>query len=134
MLVGRLGLPQTGPIATEDGRLYARGALAQTLDQGLAADAGPIQVGLSFRNRAGAYCRTFQSAPDRLAGVACREPQGWAAATLAAWTPTAGPAYRTAAAVLPPAVLTSVDALIAGEPLDAAGERAARAEGWGRGR
>ena len=49
--------------------------------------------------------------------------------TVTAWTPTAGD-YRTAGAETPPEVLAAVEALIAGEPLDAAGERAARERGW----
>jgi hypothetical protein len=43
-------------------------------------------------------------------------------------------AYRQAGSDLPPAVLDAIDARIAGKPLDAAGEEAARARGWTGGR
>lgn len=132
VVVGRAMLPQRGPFTEQDGVLVVRGELAEALDQQLAADAGPVRVGLSFRTAEGRYCRTFQSAPDRLAGLACREPQGWTARTLAAWSPPPAPegGYRTAGSETPPAVLAAVDELIAGEPLDAAAERAAREQRW----
>lgn len=129
VLLGRATLPG-GPVRTEAGALVARGALAQTLDQGLAADAGPIRVGLSFRTAEGDYCRTFQSAQDRLAGLACNRNGRWVAETLAAWRPEGAGAYRTASAETPPEVLAAVDRLIAGDPLDAGAEAAARKRGW----
>lgn len=132
VLAGRMALPDGGPLATEDGRIAARGPLAEALDDRLAADVGPIRVSLSFQANDGRYCRTFQSAPDRLAGLACRDDDGddWQVRTVTAWTPAAGPQYRTAGADTPPEVLAAVDAVIAGEPLDAAAERAARERGW----
>lgn len=130
LVLGRLLLPERGPLSERDGALVVRGELAQALDRRLASEVGPIRVGLSFRSHEGAYCRTFQSAPDGLAGLACRAPQGWSARTVTAWSPQDQPAYRTAAVETPPAVLAAVDDLIAGEPLDAAAERAARDRGW----
>lgn len=112
VLVGRVALP-----AQDQDPLAIPGALAQALDRQLADDAGPIRVGLSFRTAEGRYCRTFQSAPDRLAGLACRDDgDGWQARTITTWTPAAAADYRTA----------GVD----GEPLDATAERAARERGW----
>jgi hypothetical protein len=125
VLVGRMALP-----ASDQDPLAIRGGLAQALDRQLAANTGPIRVGLSFRSADGRYCRTFQSAPDRLAGLACRHDDGWQARTVTAWTPAGTMHYRTAGAETPPEVLAAVDALIVGEPLDAAAERAARAGGW----
>jgi hypothetical protein len=126
VLVGRMALPppEADPMA-------ARGQLARALDRQLAADAGPIRVGLSFQATDGRYCRTFQSAPDRRAGLACRDDAGWRVRTVTAWTPGTAD-YRTAGADTPPEVLAAVDALIAGEPMDAAGERAARDQRWRR--
>ena len=128
ILVGRLALPRGGeaPFAPP----APRGELARVLDHGLTGDAGPIRVGLSFRDRDGDYCRVFASASDRVAGLACRTGDRWATRTLTAWAPDAGAAYRTAGSQLPPEVLAAVDGLIAGEPLDAAGEQTARAQGW----
>jgi hypothetical protein len=131
VLVGRVALPQhpQGPLTAEGGALAARGELAQALDRRLAAEAGPIRVGLSFQANDGRYCRTFQSAPDRLAGLACRDAARWQVRTVTAWAPAATD-YRTAGAETPPEILAAIDALIAGEPLDAAAEEAARQRGW----
>jgi hypothetical protein len=97
----------------------------------LASQTGPIKLGLTFRTAAGRYCRTFQIAADRLAGLACREPGGWTLQATARMAPEQAQAeYRTAGSDTPGAVLAAVDGLIAGDPLDAAAERAARDSGW----
>lgn len=129
-LVGRVALPDRGPLTQTPGGLAARGQLAQALSTGLAADAGPIRVGLTFRDRQGRYCRTFQSHPDALAGLACREDGRWAMRATAAWSPAQAPDYRTAGSETPPAILAAVDQLRAGDALDAAAERAARDGRW----
>ena len=132
VLVGRLALTDRGPLTQTAGGLAARGELAQALSTGLAADAGPIRVGLTFRDQQGRYCRTFQSRPDALAGLACRQDGRWAMRATAAWAPAQSPDYRTAGSETPPAILAAVDQLRAGDPLDAPAERAARDGGWGR--
>jgi hypothetical protein len=129
VFAGRLALPASGPLDARDGALVARGQLASALSSGLAAQPGAVKVGLTLRTPDGGYCRTFQSAPDRLAGLACRRDGRWLARTVTAWSPAAAPAYRTAASEIPPEVLAAVDAL-GGQPLDAAAERAARDKGW----
>jgi hypothetical protein len=122
----------------EPGRLVvgsdvpARLQVARALDRGLAADGGAVRLGVTFRDGRGRYCRSFESAPDDMAGLACRQDSRWRLETAAAWRPAAGPAYRTAASETPPAVLAAVDALMAGETLDAAQERSARDGGWAR--
>ncbi|CAN7584981.1 anti-sigma factor [Phenylobacterium sp. LjRoot219] len=130
VLVGRITLPQRAPLVMERGVLVAHGELADALDRQLAAERGPIQVGLSFKSQDGRYCRTFQSTPDGLAGLACRAPKSWTAQAVTAWAPAAGTAYRTAGSETPAPVLAAVDNLISGEPLDAAAERTARDAGW----
>jgi hypothetical protein len=129
LLVGRMAAP-SGPLRMEGGAMVARGDLARTLNDGLAADAGPIRVGLSFRTAEGGYCRTFQSGRDRVAGLACRRNDRWVAETVASLGPQEAGTYRTAGSETPPEVLAAVDRLIAGDPLDAAAEKAARARGW----
>ncbi len=111
--------------------LMARGELDQALTRQLAANVGTggPQVGISFRDHGGQYCRTFhvqQGTP--LAGLACRSGEEWRVHVLAAAPSRAG-GMRTAAA-MPMAVLQAVDAAIEGEPLDAAAETAARDAGW----
>jgi anti-sigma factor RsiW len=130
VLGGRAFWPQGGPLAMHGQALVAQGSLDHALTGQLASDPGAIRVGLSFRARDGRYCRTFQSPGDHLAGLACRGDGRWVAETAVAWTAQAQPDYRTAASATPPAVLAAVDAMIAGEALDAAGERAARDRGW----
>jgi len=130
VVAGRELWPERGPLAAHDGALVARGGLDKTLTTQLAADGGAIRVGLSFKAGDGRYCRTFQSAPDRLAGLACRRDGRWVAQTVTAWAPQSTPDYRTAASDFPAAVLTAVEAMRAGETLDAPAERAARDRGW----
>ncbi|MFL5295449.1 MAG: anti-sigma factor family protein [Phenylobacterium sp.] len=131
VMAGRTLWPQqAGPLAVRGDLLVAQGGLDRALTAQLASDTGAVRVGLSFRPRDGGYCRTFQSAGDRLAGLACRREGRWVVETATAWRPPAAPEYRTAASAMPPAVLAAVDAAIDGGPLDAAAERAARDRGW----
>ena len=116
--------------------MLAAGTLARALSEQLAsnqpADAA-VQIGVSFRSRGGDYCRTFVlREKSALAGLACRDHGAWRLETLAASesAPAAGGEYRAAATALPPAVAGTLDALIAGEPLDADAEAAARDRGW----
>jgi hypothetical protein len=122
---------RTPPLAVGQA-VPARLQVGQALDRALSADAGPVRIGVTFRDAAGRYCRTFESAPDRLAGLACRAGAGWRLETATAWTPATAPAYRTAASATPPAVLAAMDALMVGDAMDAAQERAARDRGWRR--
>jgi hypothetical protein len=129
VLAGRAVWPAGGPIATTGQGLEARGRLAQALTTRLAAEAGAVKVGLTLKTADGRYCRTFQSAPDQLAGLACRDGGRWRVRTLTAWAPPAATAYRQAGSDTPPEVLAAVDALAA-EPLDGSAERTARDRGW----
>lgn len=130
LVVGRAARPSPPPIVERGGVLLARGALARALDRQLALDGGPIRIGLTFRNAEGRWCRTFASAPDRLAGLACREPRGWTAQVLAVWAPPQAAGLRAAAGETPEAVAAAVRSTMAGAPADQAGERAARGRGW----
>lgn len=113
-------------IIARDGEFVAQGKLAEALDTDLASAGG--MVGLSFRNRAGDYCRTFSA--DGIAGVACRDSGGWGVRTAVTAAPGAAGDYRMAGSETPPEVLRSVESMIDGEPLDAAAEAAARVRGW----
>ena len=128
LLAGQLALDRGAPIGMDDGALVARADLARTLDSGLASApaAGETRIGLTFADRQGRVCRSF----DRkdLSGIACREDGAWRVAMTAAPSGTAGE-YRQAGA---PAVLVEAEKMMAGEPFDAAAERAARDNGWRR--
>src|SRR5206468_3729067 len=117
VLVGRLAWPQPGALVERDGALVARGRLERALSTQLASAEGPVRIGLTFRAADQRYCRTFADAPERLAGLACRQDGRWVAVTTATLTASAAPAYRTAASETPAAVLAAVDALREGDPL-----------------
>ena len=130
------GRTQSTVMRSADGALVARGQLAEALSNQLAAEQSPdssVRIGLSFQAKSGDYCRAFALAGAvSPSGLACRHGEEWQVQSL---TQTAdGKAghfeYRTAGSALPPAILQSVEGQIAGEPLDQAGERAARRRGW----
>ena len=119
-----------------DGAVTAQGALRDALEQdvaGIVLDPNAsVAVGLTFRNRAKQYCRTF-TLDNASAGIACKQSDGWVVANLehASGAPArADGAYRTAASPLSPALLQAIDALRDGDTLDAAAESAAKAKGW----
>jgi len=129
-----------GPYFSEADRSLAVGAggaladadLVRVLDTRLAADGADgdgRSVGLTFRDDEGRWCRTFRADESRLAGLACRQQDGWTMRVLA---PSAGAPgeVRTAGADTPDAVLTAIDAAISGDTLDAAAEARARDSGW----
>jgi len=119
------------PYAESGGDLVARGALDVALTSQLATAGGShgVHVGISFRDRDGGYCRTFQlQRGASVAGLACRRGEAWKLEVLAAAAHVDGE-LRTASAI-PLPVLQAVDAAIDGEPLDAAAEAAARDAGW----
>ena len=127
LLIG-IGLMNTqAPLmAASNSGLEARGALAQALDTQLAAEeAGDVRIGLSFASQDGNYCRTFSVTRSNTSGLACREGDGW---TIAMTAQGGGGEVRMAGA--PEAILSAVDAMIAGEPLDQSAEEEARARGW----
>ncbi|KFN48075.1 hypothetical protein [Arenimonas metalli] len=125
--------PPAGPLASESGRLVADGVLAESLQSRLGAETGDgLRIGLSFRDRDGAFCRAFRVGGERdLAGLACRAPDGrWQVPVVVSVPPVGGEGLRQASTALPEIVLAELDARIDGEPLDAAQEREARDAGW----
>ena len=125
--LGRLTGGKDGPIGLHDGVMVAQGELAQALDTQLASAQGDsaIRIGLTFQRKGGRWCRSFDGA---VAGVACREGDGWQVQQA---LPGAGQgrAYRQASSS-DARVMATVDALIDGAPVDAEGEAAARGKGW----
>jgi hypothetical protein len=129
VLVGRM-VPGGAPaIAGNGNQVVARGELASALDRQVGGEGnGAVKVGVSFAARDGAYCRGFVMGST--AGLACRDGGQWTIPVLAEAEKEAAGGYRQAGSALPPAVLDAIDARIAGKPLDAAGEKAARERGW----
>ena len=127
IVIGRgtgFGVPPV--IVEKGGVLVASGLLAKALDVQLASAPGdgPTRVMLSFKAKDGRYCRSWALAEQE--GVACRTDDNWRIAAIVSATPEGN--YRMAGGDT--ALMASVDAMIAREPLDADEERAAKARGW----
>jgi hypothetical protein len=139
VLAGSLGLtsmqdePQLAALTTSNGALVAQGQLGRALSQQLAIASTPgdaVKIGVSFVDKGGNFCRSFQF--GKAAGLACRDGAQWQVPLLAEGEAAAGGAYRQAGSAMPPAVLDAIDARIAGQALDAVGERDAQRRGWTR--
>jgi hypothetical protein len=121
-----------------DGTLIARGALATGLSDQLSGPATPgsgatgptVRIGLSFVAKSGDYCRTFSLSAD--AGLACHRAGRWEILALDTRVASEGAdsGFRTASSAMPAKVLEAVERQMASEPLDRAGEIAARGKGW----
>jgi hypothetical protein len=122
-------------IQNSSGSLVAGAALADALSMQLSDDRSPARAataGLSFRAKTGSYCRTFAlGGGDAASGLACHEDSGWKIEVLVQ-SASAGSTvnYRPAASELSPTIRAAIDGSIEGEPLDHAGEIAARRAGW----
>jgi len=128
--------PEANRIGTDHGQLVAQADLAEALSSQLASGqspGAPVQIGVSFKSRAGTLCRTF-TVNDRspVGGLACREGDAWNVQVLANVPPaaTSGGGYKPAGGSMPPPVIAAVEQQIDGEPLDAGAESAARARDW----
>ncbi|MGR4865803.1 anti-sigma factor family protein [Caulobacter sp. LARHSG274] len=133
LVVGRMATPGAPTLSgADDPTPIAAGPLAQALNtQSSGQAAGPVRIGLSFKNQQGLYCRTFQAAGRApVAGVACRESTAWRVRGVSPAAPAPTADYRAAGSETPAAVLATVDAMIVGQPLDAAAEARAKASGW----
>ena len=114
-------------IAASNDGLVARGQLERALETQLASDqAGAVRIGLTFRAESGEYCRTFDLTDRDTSGLACRGEENWNVALTA--THVSGGEVQMAGASSE--VLAAVDAMIAGEPLDAESEQQARDRDW----
>jgi anti-sigma factor RsiW len=119
-----------------DGAITAQGALRDALEQDVAGTVldpnAKVGVGLTFRDHARQFCRTF-TLDSASSGIACKQSDGWVVAHLehgrnAREGEQGG--YRTAASPLSPTLLQAIDAMREGDTLDAPAEAAAKAKGW----
>lgn len=119
-----------GAVTEQDGLLVASGALAKGLDTQLASvgiDAGPLRMLASFRRSGGDLCRVFDGGGT--AGIACKHEGRWMLERTVAGGEREAGEYRQAGSAQGE-LLTVAQEMAAGEPLDAAQERAAQANGW----
>ncbi|KQM63554.1 MULTISPECIES: anti-sigma factor family protein [unclassified Sphingomonas] len=126
LLLGQL-VPRPGSdLGFEGGTAVAQGGLARALDTQLASTQGPqapVKIGITFRDRAGALCRTFETGTT--GGIACAGDSGpWRVQALQGGAQATTTAYAQAGSPMA-AVLEQAQAMAAGDPLDAAGEAAA---------
>ena len=121
--------PSGSPVQLQDGRIYAAASLGQALDTQLASapGKGDIRVGLTFRDAKGSVCRSFSG--SAASGLACRHGDQWQLRGIFAAPEGQSDTYRMAAG-MNPNLAALVDSTIAGEPFDAAKEKAARDRGW----
>lgn len=124
-----LGLRPWMPVASvaeTGGAIVAAGPLANALDTQLASNqstGGAVRIGISFTDRAGRYCRSFES--GTIDGIGCRKGDRW---QLERTMPgQVGADYRQASSG---ELAATAAAMMAGDPLDAADERRARDAGW----
>jgi len=131
LAVGVVTQPENG-IGLSGGQMVAEGSLRQALDTKLAStgyDGKGPRIGLSFRDRTGADCRTFRD--GKTAGLACHRSGSWVIQAMAASENETGSApYRMAGSEMPDMIRQAVEARIAGTPYGAAAEARARAAGW----
>src|SRR5438270_6630153 len=116
------------PVEAQGGKLYAAAAVNHALDSQLAsAPAGDVRIGLTYRDQAGEICRAFTAAAA--SGLACRSGGRWQMKGLFAAPEGQNSSYRMAAG-MDPNLAALVGSTMAGEPVDAAQEKAARDKGW----
>lgn len=119
----------SSPVTVSNGHIYAAGAVKQALDTQLASapGTGDLRVGLTFRDQSGSICRSFTG--SEASGLACRDGERWRVRGLFGAPEGQAGEYRMAAGI-DPNLAALIDSTMAGEPFDAAQERAARQQGW----
>jgi hypothetical protein len=130
IVTGTMVAPNSsGPVARENGALVASAELEDALYTRLAsAPAGDgVRIGLTFRDAAGDLCRSFED--QGTSGLACRAGGDWKIRGMFQQAAERGGDYRMAAGG-DPRLAALVEETIAGEPLDASAERAAKEHGW----
>ena len=123
-------------LGTKGGALVAQGELARVLTAELAPEQtreSAARIGVSFLNKDGAFCRSFETragASGAVAGLACFGDGVWQIFVLASATPRGTGGFTTAGGEMPATVRSALNDMISGDPLNAEQERAARNQGW----
>lgn len=115
-------------VQTDNGALIAAGSLAKALETQLASNQpsdAAVRIGVSFEDKAGRYCRSFESA--RLDGIGCRDGERWRLERTLMGQRSGD--YRQANSG---ELAAAAAAMMRRDALDARGERAARNAGWVR--
>lgn len=117
-----------GLVSARGDGLYASGSLASALDRQPGGAGGVVRVAVSFRDKKGAYCRVFNSSATD--GIACRDANGWALRRTQQGSAAANGGSFAQAGSTDPDLMAAAQNMMAGEPLDGTGERAASVAGW----
>lgn len=115
-------------VQTDNGALIAAGSLAKALETQLASNQpsdAAVRIGVSFEDKPGRYCRSFESA--RLDGIGCRDGERWRLERTLMGQRNGD--YRQATSG---ELAAAAAAMMRRDALDARGERAARNAGWVR--
>lgn len=115
-------------VAIDNGTLVAAGPLAEALDTQLASTQPgdpAVRIVLSFEDKAGRYCRSFES--RAIDGIGCREQDRWQIERTLPGQRRGD--YRQASSG---ELAAAAAAMMKRDALDASGERAARDVGWVR--
>ena len=116
------------PVTVRGNALYAAAKLADALDTQSSGTPGAVRIAVSFRDRSGAYCRVFSSrAAD---GIACKDPQGWSLRRTQPGSVADAQGGYAQAASADAGLMAVAQDMMADQPLDSAGEQAARAAQW----
>ncbi len=128
IVVGQYGLSDVSdaPFAQDGGALVASGSLESALETQLAsAQPGDsdFRIGLTFRAKTGAICRSFTG--EAVSGIGCREGQQW---QMVSTLPGGAQSdYRQASSSAINAIAAE---MMAEAPVDAQTERQLRETGW----
>jgi hypothetical protein len=118
-------------VSTDNATLVAAGPLQRALDSQLASDTDkPVRIGLTYRNRDGAFCRTFAMNAAHMQGLACRSGPQWRLEIVTRNAGAQNSDMRTAGTEIDPAILHVAEADMSGNAFDAAAERQARDAHW----
>lgn len=128
IVVGQYGLNggPDSPFAQQGGALVASGPLENALDRQLAStqpDDSDFRIGLTFRARTGAVCRSFTG--EAVSGIGCREGQEWKMVSTLSGGVQGD--YRQASSSAINAVAAE---LMVDGPMDADSERKLLESGW----
>lgn len=129
-LAASLVLAVIWPEQNGDGASYADRQLARVLDTALVASpssASETRILLSFRNKAGEYCRAFSGGAS--SGIACRNDWGWKLEKLGEGEAGSETDYRMAGSADATLMAIAQD-MAEGPALDAEGEARAMQQGW----
>lgn len=122
-------LRQASPVTVKGDAMVASAGLARALDTQLASNqaGAPIRMLASYRAASGTYCRVFSG--RSLSGIACRQDEAWQIERLLKGNGAKAAEYRQAGSADGELMAAAQD-MAAGDPLDEAQEKAARASGW----